>query len=136
MAKTNITNKSGFHEPLNRSERGIGTVVGHVFKYSDFAASGDVLYTDIPAKTLIKNVYVIIDTAFNAATTNNMLITNTTRGTIDFTAINPTKTGVTHISLNEHNTVETPVNIEYNFTGTAPSTGEGRIIIEYISLQN
>ena len=136
MAKTNITNKSGFHEPLNRSERGIGTVIGHVFKYSDFAATGDLLVTDIPAKTLIKNVYIIIDTAFNAATKNSILIRNGNLGTTDFMAINPTKTGVTHLNLNEHNTAASVINIQYLFTGTAPSAGEGRIVIEYISLQN
>lgn len=106
-------------------------------------ASG-VLIGTVPAGAKILNVYINVDTAFNAATTNVLQGGTTGTGTNLFTTTDAAagtpgpKTAARAANQGAGLVFEadTDLFVSYTQTGTAATTGAATIIVEFVPLTN
>jgi hypothetical protein len=96
----------------------------------------------IPAGSFVRAVHVHVKTAFNAATTNTMDV-GTSGTAAAFAAAASTLVGAAGYKQNLTGTgmgdtllVDTPVVVRYTATGTAATTGEADILVEYYPQRN
>lgn len=106
------------------------------FNWNDTAIGTGVLMGTLPVGAMITDIVVVIDTAFNAATTNNLLIGTAAAGnqlatTSDTAAGTPgAKRVTTGLTLTEP-TADQPVYVTYTQTGAAATAGKARISLTY-----
>jgi hypothetical protein len=100
------------------------------------AATGVEIGT-IPAGSFVAGVHVHVITAFNAATTN-VLVVGTAADDDGFATTAATLPGATGMKLNltgaqsgDTLTVDTPVVMKYTQTGTAASAGAAAILVNF-----
>lgn len=100
-------------------------------------AAGVAFGASLPAGALITSTLVLIETAFNAGTTN-VLVVGTTAGGNDLVANADAAAGVAGAKRPDTATVkgrlaaDTPVFVSYTSTGTAPSAGVATIVFAYV----
>lgn len=94
----------------------------------------------LPKTAILLGIYARVDTAFNAATTNNLLL-GTTAGGNDLATTSDTAAGTAGYksvttgltaTATKNPTADVPVYVTYTQTGTAASAGQARVILEYI----
>ena len=106
------------------------------FNYNDTnIANGNVLGT-LPIGAMVVDIVVTVDTAFNAATTNNLLI-GTAAGGNQLATTTDTAAGsagakrvTTGLTLAEP-TGDQAVYVTYTQTGTAATAGKARVAVMY-----
>lgn len=102
-------------------------------------ASGVVLGV-LPAGAVIIDAQVVVTTAFNAGTTNNLLV-GTTAGGNDVIATADSAAGTTGlkrlaaatIGVNAVRAADTTLFVAYTQTGTAASAGRATVCVEYVT---
>jgi len=110
--------------------------------FNDTGVASGILCLTVDAleKPTVVEVQVIVTTAFNAGTTNVLLV-GTTAGGNDILAASditeatpgfyPSNGGAKQILV----TVDTPIYVTYTYTGTAPTTGQAFIVINVFGLE-
>lgn len=138
------------YDAVNYGERGLGVLHAKTVAYSDFAASADVvqLFT-IPANSFIRNVWVVVTTAFNAGTTNVLEVGDGSDpdGYINAGDLDESSTSVIGTALSTdgegaymakaarpfYSSADT-LDVLYTYTGTAPTAGQATVIAEIVTL--
>lgn len=91
----------------------------------------------IPSGARITKIWVSINTAFNAATTNVLTVGSNASSNNNIVAaadVDETATGVTEVTTGWSVTfaADTTIYIRYTQSGTAATTGAATIILEYV----
>ena len=108
-----------------------------VVNYNDTGVGSGVVVGILPAGAQITGILVVIDTAFNAATTNNLLLGTAAAGnqiaTTSDTAAGTAgaKVVTTGLALAEP-TADQAIYATYTQTGTAATAGKARVAISYV----
>ena len=115
--------------------------VGYIAKNFSYNTPGIASATNIavgtlPAGCLVTQVYVRIKTAFNAVTTN-VIIVGTSADTDHFIETGDVSEGVTGLTISDRNlgevyTADTKIWVQYTQTGTAATTGEADVVMTFI----
>lgn len=136
-------------ENVDYGERPAGNWVCRNFTYADFAASADVLKLIVaPANSFVRNLVLIVTTAFDAGTTNKLDVgdggdpngylieTEVDEGNAsinDFHAANNTAAYALVSKVPRYATADT-IDVVYTFTGTAPTAGVGLLMVELVTI--
>jgi len=108
-----------------------------LINYSDADASTGRLLGYVPPNSVILRIYTIIQTAFNAGTTNTLSVGKTATGTdyVSATAAGsvtgPTAATVSAANTYNSSTQDQPIYASYAQTGTLASTGVAVVVVEY-----
>jgi hypothetical protein len=106
------------------------------FNWNDTGIGSGVVLGVLPAGAMITDIVVVVDTAFNAGTTNNLLLGTAAAGnqlaTTSDTAAGSAgaKRVTTGLTLAEP-TGDQAVYVTYTQTGTAASAGKARVSLTY-----
>jgi len=140
--------------PVNQGERSMGRIEARKFTYLDFKASGSfttgnvIQLIDIPANSFIREVILKVTTAFNAATTNVLLVGDGTdddgymaSGEVEETAVKVSSNRANDVagvysvkSAGPFYTSADTLDVRYNFTGADPTAGEAVLIAEIVTI--
>ncbi len=112
--------------------------------YNDAAIASGVLLGTVPSGSIILNVYILVTTAFNAATTNVLQGGTTGTGTNLFTSTDAAAgTPGPKVGARSANqgpglviTQDQDLFVSYSQTGTAASAGSATIVVEFVPLSN
>jgi hypothetical protein len=104
--------------------------------YNDTGIAAGVAMGSIPAGARILECRIYVDTAFNAATTNNLLVGTTAAGN-DIVATGTSAAGTAGYKVSTTgNTLtfaaDTPIYVAYTQTGTAATAGVAVIILTFV----
>jgi hypothetical protein len=104
-------------------------------RYNDAGISGGVLAGTVPAGAQLLGIHARITTAFNAATTNNLLV-GTTAGGNDIMVTGESLAGATGFKSGTTGqavtfAADTDLYVAYTQTGTAATAGDGYVIITF-----
>lgn len=105
-------------------------------RYNDAGISTGVLAGTIPAGAQILGIHARITTAFNAATTNNVIV-GTTAGGNDIMVTAEAAAGATGFKSGTTGqavtfAADTDLYVSYTQSGTAATTGDGYVIITFV----
>ncbi len=138
------------YDSVNYGERSLGVLHAKTVSYSDFDASTDIvqLFT-IPANSFIRDVFVVVTTAFNAATTNVLVVGDGTDpdGYIGANDVNEASAAVVGSAISTdgsgayvakavrpfYSSADT-LDVTYTWTGDDPTAGQATIIAEIVTL--
>lgn len=105
-------------------------------RFGDGGLVAGVAFGALPAGAIVTALFVLVKTAFNAATTNPLLIGTTPTGA-EFAAATDTVAQTLGVkrpdvaSLVGPMAADTVVYVSYNPTGAAPTAGEAYIVLHY-----
>lgn len=110
------------------------------FALADLTSGSAVAAIDLPANARIVEAFVKIGTAFNSGTTDALVIQSnegTPKAYITVSAaLNSLTAGLTlraaNTNLGFKNTVASTVDVKWTGAGTAATTGDGVLIVEYV----
>lgn len=115
--------------------------VGYIAKNFSFNTPGievaaNICVGTLPAGCMLIQTYIRVKTAFNAVTTN-VIIVGTTADTDHFVEAADVAEGSTGLTISDRNlgevyTSDTKVWVQYSQTGTAATTGEADVVLTYI----
>lgn len=91
----------------------------------------------LPAGAFIARVYVRVNTAFNAGTTNVLTVGTSSGSNADIVAagdVDESAAGVTEVTrgVGLAVTADTPIYVKYTQSGTAASAGAADVIVEFV----
>ena len=127
--------------PITKNSGRQEVIVGMAtFKLADLTSGAAVAAVDLPAKARILDVYLKISTAFNSGTTDAMVIRSnegTPKAYITIAAaLNSLTAGLTSRAANTNlgfvNNAPSTIDVLWTGAGTAATTGEGTVIVEYV----
>lgn len=103
------------------------------FTYADLTDATAENLVELPSDAIITGGQLVIDTAFNSATSDTIAVGDTDTGAAYLSATSVASTGSTAIAGSGTELAAGKyVTITWDGTGTAPSAGAGRLIVEYI----
>ena len=110
------------------------------YALADLTSGTAVAAIDLPANARILDVYNKIGTAFNSGTTDALVIQSnegTPKAYITVSAaLNSLTAGLTSRAANTNlafvNTVASTIDVKWTGAGTAATTGDGVVIVEYV----
>lgn len=107
--------------------------------FNDAGIAAGVVMGTIPAGSVITNTHVVVRTAFNAATTNNLLVGITATGG-EIVASADAAAGTTGyksmvaatVGTNAYQAADTPIYVAYTQTGTAATAGQAEVVVSFV----
>jgi len=112
-----------------------------LINYSDADASTGRLLGYLPPNSVLVRIYTVIQTAFNAGTTNTLSVGKTATGTdyVSGTAAGsvtaPTAATLTAANCYNPTTGDQAIYASYAQSGTAASAGVALVVVEYVPVQ-
>lgn len=136
------TNTTPAFPPARVDPRQVSNTLKKTVNFNDPGITTGVAFANsLPANAFILGVYVEIVVVFNAGTTNVLTVgtnTPTNNNLVAAADVNEAATGVTLVTANAGDrgrsltaAGDIPVYVMYTQTGTAATTGQAIIVIEY-----
>jgi hypothetical protein len=112
--------------------------IRHDLAHDDVASGTPVKIGTVPANALVLGTTVSVQTVFNAASTNVLIVGTATdddalvaAGGVDETAVAVTRVAPATLGGLLSASADTPIYVEYTQSGTAATTGAATVIVEY-----
>lgn len=110
---------------------------GFAFNTPNIGTADTIQVGTLPAGAIITSVTVRVDTAFNAATTNVLIVGTSSGSNADIVAdgdVDETATGTTQVmrGVGLSISADTIIYAKYTQSGTAATTGSATIVINYV----
>lgn len=120
-----------FKKNINRQK----VIVAEVpIGFADLTSGTLTAAIDIPANAVIDDVHFYVDTAWNSVTSDTLIVGDGVDDDRFITAVSiaatGNKVGLTTIKGYKYTATDT-IDVKWTGVGTAPSTGAGRLIVEY-----
>ena len=102
------------------------------FTYADFTSGSPAAAIEVPAGAVVVGGFIVIDTAFDSATSDTIIVGDGGDDNRYANAVNGASAALTALTITGYEYTETDnIDIQWTGVGAAPSAGAGRLVVHY-----
>lgn len=103
------------------------------FTYDNFTSGTAEVAIDLPDNSIVAGGFIVIDTAFNSATSDTLTVGDALDDDRYATGVDGQAAALTALTLTGYtHTTTKQITIKWTGVGTAPTAGAGRLVVEYV----